>query len=160
MKVWVLCSVLLNQWVLSVPHCGGLFMSWGFPPSTSAACLFPTSHFLPYTFLCSKVTKNCLGQIVSGNPEHKKDIRGRIVKGWSAFSKHSLAVNSDLPLSLKRELASLQVNESILLRERAKVHCTCIAVCEGLGSGLWCLLPSPRHHGLDSLWQPSGYKPK
>ncbi len=45
-----------------------------------------------------------LGQMVSGNPVHEKEIRRRIGKGWSAFSKQNLVMNSNLPLSLKRKV--------------------------------------------------------
>ncbi len=45
-----------------------------------------------------------LGQIVSANPAHEKEIRRRIGISWSAFSKQSLVMNSNLPLSLKRKV--------------------------------------------------------
>ncbi len=41
---------------------------------------------------------------VSGNPAHEKEIRRRIGMGWSAFGKHKLVMNRNLPLSLKRNL--------------------------------------------------------
>ncbi len=41
-----------------------------------------------------------LGQVVSANPAHEKEIR-RIGMGWSAFGKQSLVMKSNLPLSLK-----------------------------------------------------------
>ncbi len=44
-----------------------------------------------------------LGQMVSVNPAHEKEIR-RLGMGWSAFGKQSLVMNSNLPLSLKREV--------------------------------------------------------
>ncbi len=43
-----------------------------------------------------------LGQIVSTNPEHEKEIR--IGMGWSASGKQRLVMNNDLPLSLKRNV--------------------------------------------------------
>ncbi len=42
-----------------------------------------------------------LGQMVSANPPHEKEIRRRIGMGWSAFGKQNLVMNSNLPLSLK-----------------------------------------------------------
>ncbi len=45
-----------------------------------------------------------LGQMVSGNPAHEKEIRRRIGMGWSAFGKQKLVMNSNLPLSLKRKV--------------------------------------------------------
>ncbi len=45
-----------------------------------------------------------LGQMVSGNPAHEKEIRRRIGMGWSAFGKQSIVMNSKLPLSLKRKV--------------------------------------------------------
>ncbi len=45
-----------------------------------------------------------LGQMVSANPAHKKEIRGRIGMGWSAFGKQNLVMNSNLPLSLKKKV--------------------------------------------------------
>ncbi len=39
-----------------------------------------------------------LGQMVSANPAHEKEIR-RIGMGWSAFGKQNLVMNSNLPLS-------------------------------------------------------------
>ncbi len=45
----------------------------------------------------------CLGQMVSGNPAHEKEIR-RIGMGWSAFGKQNLVMNSNLPPSLKRKV--------------------------------------------------------
>ncbi len=44
-----------------------------------------------------------LGQMVSANPAHEKEIRRRIGMGWSAFGKQNLLMNSNLPLSLKRK---------------------------------------------------------
>ncbi len=44
-----------------------------------------------------------LGQIVSANPAHEKEIR-RIGISWSAFGKQSLVVNNNMPLSLKRKI--------------------------------------------------------
>ncbi len=46
----------------------------------------------------------CLGQMVSGNPAHEKEIRRRIGMGWSAFGKQNLVMNSNLPLSLNRNV--------------------------------------------------------
>ncbi len=43
-----------------------------------------------------------LGQMVSANPAHEKEMRWRIRMGWSAFGKQNLVMNSNLPLSLKR----------------------------------------------------------
>ncbi len=45
-----------------------------------------------------------LGQMVSANPVHEKEIRRRIGMGWSAFGKQNLVMNSNLPLSLKRKV--------------------------------------------------------
>ncbi len=45
-----------------------------------------------------------LGQMVSANPAHGKEIRRRIGMGWSAVSKQNLLMNSNLPLSLKRKV--------------------------------------------------------
>ncbi len=44
-----------------------------------------------------------LGQMVSANPAHEKEIRRRIGMGWSAFGQQNLVMNSNLPLSLKRK---------------------------------------------------------
>ncbi len=44
-----------------------------------------------------------LGQMVSGNPAHEKEIR-RIGMGWGAFGKQNLVMNSNVPLSLKRKV--------------------------------------------------------
>ncbi len=44
-----------------------------------------------------------LGQMVSANPVHEKEIR-RIGLGWSSFSKQNLVMNDNLPLSLKRKV--------------------------------------------------------
>ncbi len=52
-----------------------------------------------------------LGQMVSANPAHEKEIRRRIRMGWSAFGKQNLVMNSNLPLSMKRKV----YNHSILL---------------------------------------------
>ncbi len=46
----------------------------------------------------------CLGQIVSANPVHEKEIRRRTGMGWSVFGKHSLIMHCNLPLSLKRKV--------------------------------------------------------
>ncbi len=45
-----------------------------------------------------------LGQMVSANPAHEKDIRRSIGMGWSAFGKQNLVMNSKLQLSLKRKV--------------------------------------------------------
>ncbi len=45
-----------------------------------------------------------LGQMVSANPAHEKEIRRRIGMGWSAFGKQNLVMNMNLPLSLKRKV--------------------------------------------------------
>ncbi len=45
-----------------------------------------------------------LGQMVSANPAHEKEIRRRIGMGWSALGKQNLVMNSKLPLSLKRKV--------------------------------------------------------
>ncbi len=45
-----------------------------------------------------------LGQMVSANPAHEKEIRRRIGMGWSAFAKQNLIMISNLPLSLKRKV--------------------------------------------------------
>ncbi len=45
-----------------------------------------------------------LGQMVSTNPAHEKEIRRRIGLGWSAFGKQNLVMNSNLPISLKRKV--------------------------------------------------------
>ncbi len=45
-----------------------------------------------------------LGQMVIANPAHEKEIRKRIGMGWSAFGKHNLVMNSNLPLSMKRKV--------------------------------------------------------
>ncbi len=45
-----------------------------------------------------------LGQMVSANPVHEKEIRRRIGVGWSAFGKENLVMNSNLPLSRKRKV--------------------------------------------------------
>ncbi len=45
-----------------------------------------------------------LGQVVSVNPAHEKEIRRRIRMGWSAFGKQNLIMNSNLPISLKRKV--------------------------------------------------------
>ncbi len=42
--------------------------------------------------------------MVSANPAHEKEIRRRIGMGWSAFGKKNLVINSNLPLSLKRNV--------------------------------------------------------
>ncbi len=44
-----------------------------------------------------------LGQMVSKNIAHEKEVRRRIGIGWSAFEKQTLVRNSNLPLSLKRK---------------------------------------------------------
>ncbi len=44
-----------------------------------------------------------LGQIVSANPLHKKEIVS-IKMGRRDFGKHSLVMNYDLPLFLKRQM--------------------------------------------------------
>ncbi len=44
-----------------------------------------------------------LGQMVSANPAHEKEIR-RIGMGWRAFDRQSLVMNSNLPLSLKKKV--------------------------------------------------------
>ncbi len=43
-----------------------------------------------------------LGQMVSANPAHEKEIR-RIGMGWSAFGEQNLVKNSNWPLFLKRK---------------------------------------------------------
>ncbi len=45
-----------------------------------------------------------LGQMVSANPAHEKEIRRRIGMGWSAFGKQNLVMNSNLPHSLKTKV--------------------------------------------------------
>ncbi len=45
-----------------------------------------------------------LGQMVSANPAHEKEVRRRIGLGWSNFGKQNLVMNSNLPLSLKRKV--------------------------------------------------------
>ncbi|WP_265430092.1 RNA-directed DNA polymerase, partial [Klebsiella pneumoniae] len=45
---------------------------------------------------------NYLGQVVSADPNHEKEIRRRIGMGWGAFGRHSQILKSKLPLSLKR----------------------------------------------------------
>ncbi len=44
-----------------------------------------------------------LGQMVSANPAHEKEIR-RIGMGWSAFGKQNFVMNNNLPLSLRRKV--------------------------------------------------------
>ncbi len=63
-----------------------------------------------------------LGQMVSANPAHEKEIRRRIGIGWSAFGKQNLVMNSNLPLPLKR-----------------KVYNQCILPVLTYGSETWCL---------------------
>ena len=48
----------------------------------------------------------CLGQTISATPNHEKEIRKRIGMGWSAFGKHGIIMNSNMPLSLKRKVYS------------------------------------------------------
>ncbi len=43
-----------------------------------------------------------LGQVISVNPAHEKEIR-RTGMGYSAFCKHITIVNSNLPLSLNKK---------------------------------------------------------
>ncbi len=45
-----------------------------------------------------------LGQMISANPAHEKEIRRRTGMGWSALGKQNLVMNSNLPLSLKRKV--------------------------------------------------------
>ncbi len=45
-----------------------------------------------------------LGQTVGANPAHGKDIKRRIVMGWSAFGKLGDIMRGSLPFSLKREV--------------------------------------------------------
>ncbi len=45
-----------------------------------------------------------IGQTVSANPAHEKEIRRRIRMGWIAFGKQNLVMNRNLPLSLKRKV--------------------------------------------------------
>ncbi len=45
-----------------------------------------------------------LGQTVSANPAHVKEIKRRIGMGWSAFGKQGDTMNRNLPLSLKRKV--------------------------------------------------------
>ncbi len=45
-----------------------------------------------------------LGQMVSANPAHEKEIRRRIGMGWSAIGKQNLVMNRNLILSLKRKV--------------------------------------------------------
>ncbi len=45
-----------------------------------------------------------LGQMVTANPTHEKEIRRRIGMGWSAFGNQNLVMNSNLPVSLKRNV--------------------------------------------------------
>lgn len=47
---------------------------------------------------------NYLGQMVSADPNHEKEIRRRIGLGWGAFGKHSQIMKSKIPLSLKRKV--------------------------------------------------------
>lgn len=42
-----------------------------------------------------------LGQVLSADSNHEKEIWRRISMGWRAFGKHSDVMNSRLPLSLK-----------------------------------------------------------
>ncbi len=51
-----------------------------------------------------------LGQMLSANPAHEKEIKRRIGMGWSFFGKQNLVMKSNLPLSLKRKVN----NECIL----------------------------------------------
>ncbi len=44
-----------------------------------------------------------LGQMVSGNPAHEKEIKSRIGMGRSAFGKQNLVMNRNLPIALKRK---------------------------------------------------------
>ncbi len=50
-----------------------------------------------------------LGQMISANPAHEKEIRRGIGMGWSAFGKQNLVMNSDLPLSLKRRVYNQRI---------------------------------------------------
>ncbi len=52
-----------------------------------------------------------LGQMVSANSAHEKEIIRRTEMSWSAFGKQSLVMNSSMPLSLKRKV----YNQCILL---------------------------------------------
>ncbi len=63
-----------------------------------------------------------LGQMVSANPAHEKEIRRRIGMGWSPFGKQNHVMNSYLPLSLK-----------------GKVYNQCILPVLTYGSESWCL---------------------
>ncbi len=46
-----------------------------------------------------------LGQTVSANPAHDREIKRRIGMGWTAYRKqHRDIVNNNLPLSLKRKV--------------------------------------------------------
>ncbi len=47
-----------------------------------------------------------LGQIISANLAHEKEIRRKIGMGWSAFGKQNLVMNRNLPLSLKRKVCN------------------------------------------------------
>ncbi len=62
-----------------------------------------------------------LGQMVSANPAHEKEIR-RIGMGWSAVGKQNIVMNSNLPFSLKR-----------------KVYKQCILLVLTYGSETWRL---------------------
>ncbi len=57
----------------------------------------------------------CLGETVSANPAHEKQIR-RIGKGWSAFGGHSNTMNTNSPLSLKKAKLVYPATPNILLR--------------------------------------------
>ncbi len=51
-----------------------------------------------------------LGQIVSANPAHEKEIRRRIGMGWSGFGKQNFVMKSNLLLSLRSKV----INQCIL----------------------------------------------
>lgn len=44
---------------------------------------------------------NCLGQVVSADANHEREIRRRINVGLMAFGKHTQIINSRLPPVLK-----------------------------------------------------------
>ncbi len=63
-----------------------------------------------------------LGQKISTNPGHKKEIRRKVEMKWSTFGKHTTIMNSNLPLSIKR-----------------KAYNHCILPLQTYGSEIWSL---------------------
>ena len=45
-----------------------------------------------------------LGQLLTGDPDHEKEIYRRIKLGWSAYGRHCQILTGSLPLSLKRKV--------------------------------------------------------